>query len=49
MLQWLLEEAASRDDPDHCVVERLFLTNFAAIHTSANVGTSALILLSELA
>lgn len=37
MLQWLLDEAASRKSADLGVTQRVLLVNFAAIHTSSMV------------
>ncbi len=37
MLQWVMEEAASRDPSVKAIAERLLVVNFAAIHTSSNV------------
>ena len=39
MLQWIIEEAIQRGrSSDLEIVDRLMLVNFAAIHTSSNVG-----------
>ncbi|RPD82682.1 cytochrome P450 [Lentinus tigrinus ALCF2SS1-7] len=42
LLQWYLEEATERGTPDEAVPARVFVTNFAAIHTSALSIASAL-------
>ncbi|KAH9939336.1 cytochrome P450 [Epithele typhae] len=42
MLQWLLEEAASKGTPFENVVEKVLLVNFGAIHTSSGTFTHAL-------
>ena len=45
MLQWIIDEAVLRNDSDVNIVERIFLVNFAAIHTSSTVRTPPLALL----
>ena len=42
MLQWIIDEAVLRNDSDVNIVERIFLVNFAAIHTSSTVRTPPL-------
>ncbi|KAI1793059.1 cytochrome P450 [Ganoderma leucocontextum] len=42
MLQWIIEEAILRKTTDHNIVERVFLVNFAAIHSSTTTITQAL-------
>lgn len=42
MLQWIMDEAASRDPSVKAIAERLLMVNFAAIHTSSNVCSSNL-------
>ena len=37
MLQWILDEADARNHSDMNIVKRIFLVNFAAIHTSSTV------------
>ena len=37
MLQWLMEEEVSRGGRTEAVIERVMITNFAAIHTTSNV------------
>ena len=33
MLQWIMEEAACRTDTDEEIVTRIFLVNYAFVHT----------------
>ena len=33
MLQWIMEEAASRIGTDEEIVTRIFLVNYASVHT----------------
>ncbi|PIL31339.1 cytochrome P450 [Ganoderma sinense ZZ0214-1] len=42
MLQWILEEGTARNHSDMNIVKRIFLVNFAAIHTSSTSITHAL-------
>lgn len=37
MLQWIIEEGIARKCSDYKMVERFFLANFAAIHTTSTV------------
>nr|BEI74071.1 cytochrome P450 monooxygenase [Trametes versicolor] len=48
MLQWIMDEAASRDPSVKAIAERLLMVNFAAIHTSSNTITHALYHLAEM-
>ena len=38
LLQWALEEAIERGDTLDSVIRVILVVNFAAIHTSSNVG-----------
>ena len=38
MLQWILDEGTARNHSDMDIVKRIFLVNFAAIHTSSGVS-----------
>ena len=38
MLQWVLDEAYVRNHSDMNIIKRIFLVNFAAIHTSSTVS-----------
>ncbi|KAM5543922.1 hypothetical protein V8D89_002539 [Ganoderma adspersum] len=42
VLQWIIDEAVRRDHSDVSIVERIFLVNFAAIHTSSTNITHVL-------
>ncbi|KAM5535873.1 hypothetical protein V8D89_010491 [Ganoderma adspersum] len=42
VLQWIIEEGIARKCSDYKMVERLFLANFAAIHTTSTTLTHAL-------
>ncbi|PIL31340.1 cytochrome P450 [Ganoderma sinense ZZ0214-1] len=42
LLQWLIEEVIARKCSEYKMVERLFLVNLAAIHTSSSTLTNAL-------
>ena len=46
MLQWILDEADVRNHSDMNVVKRIFLVNFAAIHTSTTVHIPLCVVLS---
>ncbi|RPD62663.1 cytochrome P450 [Lentinus tigrinus ALCF2SS1-7] len=47
MLQWVLEEALPRGQGDYQIAERIMVMNFAAIHTSSNSISHALLHLAE--
>ncbi len=38
LLQWFMDEASMRNTSDEAIPPRLFLINFASIHTSSLVG-----------
>ncbi|KAI1793082.1 cytochrome P450 [Ganoderma leucocontextum] len=42
MLQWIIDEGVARNQSDVSIVKRIFLVNFAAIHTSSTSITHAL-------
>ncbi|KAI1787506.1 cytochrome P450 [Ganoderma leucocontextum] len=42
VLQWIIDEAVRRNQSDVSILERIFLVNFAAIHTSSNSITHVL-------
>ena len=37
MLQWVVEAAMARKSDDYRIAERMFLVNFAALHTTSTV------------
>ena len=47
MLQWILEEGIARNHSDMSIVKRVFLINFAAIHTSSTVSIRVLPQISQ--
>ncbi|KAH9849220.1 cytochrome P450 [Lenzites betulinus] len=47
MLQWIMEEAASRDFSTKAIIQRILVVNFAAIHTSSSSITHAIYHLAE--
>ncbi|KAJ3007828.1 hypothetical protein NUW54_g3393 [Trametes sanguinea] len=47
MLQWIIDEARTRNGTDVTIIERILLMNFAAIHTSSNSITHAIYHIAE--